>query len=361
LLAKQVSAIVKGTSSIGKSYLVLQVLKFFPANAYYTLSAMSEHALAYSEEPLSHRILVIIEAVGMKSEFASYLIRSLLSEGIIRYETVEKTKDGLQAKLIEREGPIVTTTDARLHPENETRLFSIPTTDTRAQTEDIFLALAEESDRQELDMHEWQAFQIWLEHGSNQVDIPYAKTIAKLVQGVSVRLRRGFAAILNLIRSHALLHQATRDCDSQGRIVADIENDYAVVRDLVGDLVAEGVGATVSATVCETVQAVIDVISEHSDGGTMEATTAQVSTQLKLDKSAGYRRVQVAIERGYIKNLEDKKGRPARLIIGDPLLNDIEILPSVETLTEHSCMVAGETVGLDAPHSLRWTQWLGQK
>ena len=99
---------------------------------------MSERALAYSDEPLKHRILVIYEAAGMDSEFGSYLIRSLLSEGRLRYETVEKTKEGLVSKVIEREGPtglITTTTALRLHPENETRMLSLTVTDTPEQTQ----------------------------------------------------------------------------------------------------------------------------------------------------------------------------------------------------------------------------------
>ncbi len=53
---------------------------------------MSEHALAYSKEPLAHRFLVLDEAAGLEGDFASYLLRSLLSEGCIRYETVEQIK-----------------------------------------------------------------------------------------------------------------------------------------------------------------------------------------------------------------------------------------------------------------------------
>ena len=55
---------------------------------------MSERALAYGTEPLSHRFLVLFEAAGLESDFASYLVRSLLSEGCVRYETVEKDKGG---------------------------------------------------------------------------------------------------------------------------------------------------------------------------------------------------------------------------------------------------------------------------
>ena len=66
---------------------------------------------------------MLYEAAGL-GEDASYLVRSLLSEGKIRYETVGKTENGFQAYLIEREGPtglLLTTTALNLHPENETR------------------------------------------------------------------------------------------------------------------------------------------------------------------------------------------------------------------------------------------------
>src|SRR5262249_31014703 len=56
-----VSVAIKGVSSIGKSYLCELVLELFPAAATYTLTAMSERALAYSREPLAHRMLVIYE------------------------------------------------------------------------------------------------------------------------------------------------------------------------------------------------------------------------------------------------------------------------------------------------------------
>jgi 5S rRNA maturation endonuclease (ribonuclease M5) len=105
LMEKPVSIAVKGPSAGGKSFVVESALKFFPPEAFYALTAMSDRALAYSSEPLKHRHLVIYEAAGLASDFATYLIRSFLSEGRLRYETVEKTKEGLVPRLIEREGP----------------------------------------------------------------------------------------------------------------------------------------------------------------------------------------------------------------------------------------------------------------
>jgi hypothetical protein len=38
------------------------------------------------------------------------------------------------------------------------------------------------------------------------------------------------------------------------------------------------------------------------------------------------------MDRGYLENLEDRKGRPARLVEADALPDDIEILPTPERL-----------------------------
>ena len=345
LLEGIVSVAVKGPSSGGKSYLVEQVLRFFPESAYYALTAMSERTLAYSEEPINHRFLVLFEAAGMSGDFATYLIRSLLSEGRLRYETVEKTSEGMKPRLIEREGPtglVVTTTAVKLHPENETRLLSLTVNDTKEQTQDVLVALAEEG-AETPGLVCWHALQEWLEGAEHRVTIPYAKALARMVPPVAVRLRRDFGAVLNLIRAHAVLHQATRERDAEGRIVASFA-DYATVRELVAELVSAGAEAAVPKTVRETVEAAQRLLESSGDNPITVTTLAET---LKLDESATLRRVRAAIDRGYLKNLEDRKGRPARLVLGDPLPKDIEVLPKVEEL--QGCAVASETEGIGTP------------
>jgi hypothetical protein len=208
-LEKPVSLGVKGPSSGGKSYIVERVLEFFPESAYYTLTAMSERALAYSEEPLSHRFIVLAEAQGLSGDFQSYLVRSLLSEGRLVYETVEKIDGKLQARRIEREGPtglIVTTTAIALHPENETRYFSISVDDSPEQTARILAAEARQVSGQadsntlsEEDMVEWRSYQEWLTITARPVVVPFAPALSQLVPPAAVRLRRDFKAILSLI------------------------------------------------------------------------------------------------------------------------------------------------------------------
>ncbi len=329
-LKRPVSAVINGPSSSGKSYLVEHVLKFFPAAAYYTLSAMSEKVLAYSKEPIEHRFLVLLEAAGIQSDFTQYLLRSLLSEGRLRYETVERTKEGLQPRLIERSGPtgLLVTTTGTLHAENKTRMFSILITDTMEQTAKILRATAQQR-RESVNLKPWHELQRWLDSQEHRVIIPYAEALADKINPVAVRLRRDFPAVLQLIQAHALLHQATRARDAEGRIIATLD-DYAVVRDLVDALMAEDAGVRVSPTVRDTVNAVQSLIPSNESW--TRVTVAQVAKVLKLDKSAALRRVQTALTKGYLRNEDTRKGHPKRLTIGDPLPNDQSILPSPESL-----------------------------
>lgn len=341
------SIAVKGPSSGGKSFVTEQVLQHFPASAYYALSGMSERALAYSEEPLEHRMLVLYEAQGMSSDFATYLIRSLLSEGRIRYEVVEKTKDGLRPRLIEREGPtglITTTTAVHLHPENETRLLSIPVTDTRDQTRLILLAQSQDrvTDDAE-DLEQWHALQDWLAGAEHRVSIPFARRLAEQIPAVAVRQRRDFATLLSLVKAHAVLHQVTRDRDADGRVVATVE-DYGAVRALVADLFEVAVQATVSDTTRETVAAVGKLVRTTPAG----VSIGSVAAVLHVDKSTASRRVAVAVEDGYLENRQTDKGKPAKLVIGDPLPDQSSLLPDPASLTDR-CSVAVLPEGTDIP------------
>jgi len=331
-LDKPVSVAVKGPSSGGKSLVVERVLDAFPEEAYYALTSMSEKALIYLDEDMRHRSLVIYEAAGMAGDMQTYLMRTLLSENRIRYQTAESTSKGVKPRLLEMEGPtnlIVTTTQTRMHPENETRLLSLTVTDTRAQTKDIFRAMADE-DRAPVDLEPWRQLQVWLGGQPRTAAVPYAKVLAEMVPPVAVRLRRDFGAVLQLIRANAVLHQASREKDSKGRVVATLD-DYAVVRDLIADLVAEGVDATVNPTVRETVRAV-DRLTKDKDEDEKYVGLKALATELKLDKASASRRVKAAREAGYLVNLEDSKGKAAKLALGEPLPADLVILPKPENL-----------------------------
>jgi len=81
-LERPVSAAVKGPSSVGKNHVAGAVLKLQPEEGFYALTAMSEKALAYSEEPLAHRHLVLFEAEGLTEGWAAYLAPVRVVDGL---------------------------------------------------------------------------------------------------------------------------------------------------------------------------------------------------------------------------------------------------------------------------------------
>jgi hypothetical protein len=348
LLDKQVSAGVKGHSASGKSYTVETVAKFFPPESYLEFTAMSERALVYSPEEYSHRTLIVYEVValreGVEDDMTSYFVRSLLSEGRINYPVTVRDQDGgFTTKTIIKEGPtniIFTTTKTRVHAENETRILSLATDDSREQTARVLRELADEG-RVGGDLSEWQDLQRWLVQAEHRVTIPYARALVEKIPPVAVRLRRDVGSLLALIRSHAVLHQATRERDEHGRIVADLD-DYAVVRDLVADVMAEGVGATVSETVRQTVEAVASVAAPEG------IQLRPLADMLKLDKSNVSRRLAQAADGGYVRNQEDKRGKPGRWVIGDPLPETADLLPDPAQLCDTEQLADKDRCGVAA-------------
>jgi len=337
LLDQPVSIAVKGASSAGKSHLVRRLLPFFPPSAYIVLTAMSEKALVYSSESVSHRFLVINEAAGISGDFAIYAVRSLLSEGRLSYETVEKTKEGgFQSRRIEREGPtglIVTTTALRLHPENETRLFSISIDDSPQQTKRVLLAVADDAaglaPEAAINLEMWQEMQTWLSLGYHNAVVPFARELVSKMPPYDPRLRRDSKAVFSLIRAHALLHQTSRVTDKQERVIATLD-DYRHVYEIVSDLVAEGVDATVSSETRATVEVVAALTKSERNKG---ISISEIGSALGLNKGTASRRVTIATERGFLRNLEEKAGVKARIVLDEALPQDVQFLPHPDEIT----------------------------
>lgn len=91
----------------------------------------------------------------------------------------------------------------------------------------------------------------------------------------------------------------------------------------------------------ETVETVSGLLEES---GNEPVTMKTVGKELGLDKQPTHRRVQLAIEGGYLKNLEERKGRPYRLVLEDAMPEDREILPEPEKLWSSSQELDGLAV-----------------
>ena len=364
LLAKPVSGVVKGLSSTGKSFTTECVVALFPGEATLVMTAMSERALIYLADDLAHRTVVLYEAVALREgreqtddNQTAYIVRSLLSEGCIRYPTVVRDGDGPPRTVwIVKDGPtnlLTTTTSVSLHAENETRVLSLPSDDSEAQTAAVLLAECDDGNRPEPDLEPWHQLQCWLAQARHEVVIPFDKCVAAQIPPKAARLRRDWRSVRSLIRAHAMLHQLSRETDGRGRVIATI-GDYAAAHDLAAAIVAEAVGATVPASVRQTVEVVADrqqraaAVPGAAFGGVKVADIAQA---LKIERSAAQRRVQTARDRGYLDNLEDKRGRPGRYALGDQMPGEAAVLPPPgQVCTGPSCAHQMHTPLHTRPH-----------
>jgi hypothetical protein len=325
---RPISVIPKGTSSTGKSHVTQTTLRFFPTSAYIDLGSMSKRYLFYAEENFAHRFIIVPEWASIaEDEELVALLRTLLSEGRVIHGTVDR--DGkLKARRIEKEGPtglIVTTTQAAVDAEMETRCLSLVTDDTQEQTRRVYGVLAdlEEENGEAVDWEAWHELQTWIaDHGETRVLIPFVRALAELMPTVATRLRRDFVALLCLVRAHAILYQAQRKRGSDGRIIATIE-DYAVVRELVSALIAEGVEAGVSQAMRETVEAVRSL----QDEGTAHVSPKALTKHLNVGQSATFDRIRRALLAGYLIDEAKKDERGKKLVIGAPLPGEEDFLP----------------------------------
>src|SRR5258708_2292578 len=106
---------IKGPSAGGKSEARRRVLDYFPPESVFSFTALSEKALLYVAEDFPHKILSMGEAFNAEEvKFQDYILRELMSEGVLKYPVVQKQPDGtMETVTIEKHGPVafmVTTT-----------------------------------------------------------------------------------------------------------------------------------------------------------------------------------------------------------------------------------------------------------
>jgi hypothetical protein len=340
LLAQPVNAIVKGPSSVGKSYLLAQVIKLLPASAFVDYTAVSPKFLVYSDDDLRHRIVVLYEAGGIVEGMGAYIIRSLLSEGRLKLGTVDSSEgEGNQARSIEKEGPtalFTSTIRAAIDSETETRALSLDVADTADQSRAILAGTARAfagTAPERPDLTRWHAVQDWLATvGERRVLIPYAPKLAALTPCKTIRIRRDFSKLLTLISASAILHQKQRQLAADGTILASLA-DYAVVYDLMGESFAAAQQDGLTPAQRKAVEVVVDLYGEHGDGKGL--TLGAVAKRLELSKPATSRRLANPLEVGYVHNLtEGQKGKAAAYVPGEPLPPVETALPLVEALQD---------------------------
>jgi hypothetical protein len=333
-----ISIVVKGDSSGGKTFLVLQVLALFPNTCHIDITSMSEKALIYDERNYANKTVVVFEVHGQGGELANYLIRTLISEGCIRHQTVEQTAQGLVGREIVKQGPtnfITTTTFPELHAENETRVWSILVDDSPDTTRRVLEVQAQiasgafepaDDDRLRL------AFEWLTTAGAKEAVVPFAELLPEHMPNQPLRLRRDFPRLLSLIRMCAILHQKQRERDNEGRVLATLA-DYAMVRELVAAIFERGVLGLIEKTT-DLVKALERVLATRG-GQDLSASYSDLVKETGKPKCYISRWLKPALQVGLVDNTNaGKQGHPAALKLGHYQLGRCEGLPVVQSLAQ---------------------------
>lgn len=346
--AMPVHLLLTGQASAGKSYALKMALSLLPESAYHEIPAGSPRALIYDESDLRHRAVIFSEADSLptgEDNPAASAIRSLLQDHYLHYfVTVRNPETGeFIVKEIVKPGPTVllTTSTRRLPNQLDTRVFTLEIGDHPGQ---IRAALKTQAD---LEVNGGGAgpdpglvaFQELLQElVPIGVHVPFAAILADGIEvaAVKTRILRDYARIISLIKSVAVIRMFHRQRNERGEIIATPE-DYATVYSLIGDLYRATVSGF-SKGVSDVVRAVAKI------GG--QVSMVDIETHLGLSKATVSRRVNQALRNHWLINEEDKKNKPYKLTIGEPL-PDESGLPAPELFhcfngAKH-CETASET------------------
>lgn len=345
------SEIVKGESAVGKSFTLQKVLDTFPKSAYRDITdATAQSFYHVAKDHFAHRIIVIFEKHGQ--EKSDYSIRSLQSEKKLRLQiTTKDPKTGqFVVKVKEVDGPagfITTTTDARIHSENETRNISIYPDESVEQTYRTFEATDAKYlgldfvDKDELKI--WRALQTILK--PYPVFIPFVIEIRKKFPKWPTRVRRDYGKFLTFLSVITLLHQAQREkiiVNSKEHLKATLV-DYHLAKIIMED--------TLSKTIYEippkSEQLILkakDLVASATDLG---ITIGEIARALEWDEDTGQKWAKPAIQKGFLVVAEEHRGsRAAKYKVSDRKFEYQSILPSTEELIE----INRDWLGTNSPY-----------
>lgn len=339
-----VSLLIKGPASSGKSYALDCAKRYLPPVAYEQFEGMSERAILYlgDQIDLRHKTLIIQEAAGMSQGQGRVYLRQLLTEGEIRYVTVQNTEAGLVGtELPTVEGPvglIMTTTASTIHHEDESRMLSFHIDDCPERTRDILVARTTRSVTEPTDseLEEFHLAYLNLRDANVSASVPFETEIAIALPVSHPRILRDFPKVIALVETVALLHRDEREVDAQGRVVATLE-DYEFVRELLDDTISQGLESSVPDGVRRVVEAVQALTNaETSDNDPFVQNTSvtqhQVAEYMRVNRSTVSRHVYYAINAGFLEDWNHGQGRSSQLRLGQRALPSGSVLPSSESV-----------------------------
>jgi hypothetical protein len=199
-----------------------------------------------------------------------------------------------------------------------------------------------------IDLAVWHDLQRWIALGPNDAVVPFARQIAEKIPPLMVRFRRDIGSLFNFIKASAILHQAQRQKDEHGRVVAT-DADYVVAHPIFSKVMAESAGKAVP----DNVRAVVKLIADRTQAGPAKPTgmrfqrvavagqavevvisREQIGMATGIGEWAAYRAVLKAIDFGFLVNNETRPRKPFRLVLKHPVDEmGSSLLPDPATIT----------------------------
>lgn len=253
LLSKPLAAIVQGSSSSGKSYVVEAVAGLFPDEAKLIATDLTANALYYLPPgALRHRFVVAGERSRVQDDTTAErtrALREMISSGVLRKVLPVKNGDKIETLVIESPGPIAfieSTTLAEVFEEDRNRALLLASDDGAEQTRAVVDATARRYAGQRAadvahlrDVH--HAAQRILRRV--EVHVPFAPALVARMPATKPDARRAVHQVFGLVQATAMLHQFQRVGHVEhGTIIEATVGDYRFARALIAAPLARSLG-----------------------------------------------------------------------------------------------------------------------
>ena len=226
------NSLVSSESSSGKSFICKNIIKLFPREIVQYRTKITPEAFTYWKNDENWdwdgKICYLEDITQGILDAPTFKV--MCSEGSTATIVIKQ-----KAVDIEIQGkPVMLVTTARTNPNTEilNRFQIIGLDETKEQTKAIVLRQAQQKNNIKYDEDVTNALRL-LKRKS--IYIPFAEKIAEFLNQNynfdSIRLRRDFSRLLDLIKCSAVLHQYQRE-EENNRIIAK-EQDYQIAREII--------------------------------------------------------------------------------------------------------------------------------
>jgi len=259
LLDRPVSVLVQGSSSSGKSFVPERVLSLFPSECWHFITDVTPQCLYYLPPgELQHRVLLLGErrrALTPEQIDGTRAIRELIETGRVSKWVPIKLDGRLQTVHLQVEGPtaiVQSSSHDLIADEDINRVIVVGPDESAEQTrrivERIFSAAAGEAPPEPLQTIRLRhhTMQRMLQRHTVVIDRQLADLLTEHFPVQRLEARRAASRVVSLMQASALLHQFQRKTDSDGRLVATID-DYRLARALLNPWLGSRLGGGLSA------------------------------------------------------------------------------------------------------------------